>query len=63
MTDIRTRKTDHIALSLQTKHQALHGSGLDRLSFEPNPLPQMSLKDVEINSQFLNIPVSAPFLI
>jgi isopentenyl-diphosphate delta-isomerase len=63
MTDIRTRKTDHIALSLQTKHQALHGPGLDRLSFEPNPLPQMSLKDVEIHSQFLDLPVSAPFLI
>jgi|TARA_B110000902_G_C14289725_1_gene580351 isopentenyl-diphosphate delta-isomerase len=63
MTDIHTRKTDHIALSLQTKHQALHGPGLDRLIFEPNPLPQMSLKDVEINSQFLDLPVSAPFLI
>jgi isopentenyl-diphosphate delta-isomerase len=63
MTDIRTRKTDHIALSLQPKHQALHGPGLDRLSFEPNPLPQMSLKDVEIYSQFLDLPVSAPFLI
>jgi isopentenyl-diphosphate delta-isomerase len=63
MTDIRTRKTDHIALSLQPKNQALHGPGLDRLSFEPNPLPQMSLEDVEIHSQFLNLPVSAPFLI
>ena len=30
MTDIRTRKTDHIALSLQPQHQALHGPGLDK---------------------------------
>ena len=63
MTDIRTRKTDHIALSLQPQHQALHGPGLDRLSFKPNPLPQMNLNDVEIQSQFLDLPVSAPFLI
>lgn len=63
MTDIRSRKTDHIALSLQPKHQTLHGPGLDRLNFEPNPLPQMNLKEVEFHSQFLDLPVSAPFLI
>ena len=63
MTDIRTRKADHIALSLQTKHQTSYGPGLDRLNFEPNPLPQMRLEDVEIHSQFLDLPVSAPLLI
>jgi isopentenyl-diphosphate delta-isomerase len=63
MIDIRSRKADHIALSLQPKHQALQGPGLDRLSFEPNPLPQMDLKDVELHRQFLDLTVSAPFLI
>ena len=43
MTDIRTRKTDHIALSLQPQHQALHGPGLDRLSFEPKPIRDIQL--------------------
>ncbi|MFT7389406.1 MAG: isopentenyl-diphosphate delta-isomerase [Candidatus Endobugula sp.] len=63
MTDIRSRKVDHIALSLQAKHQAVHGPGLDRLIFEPNPLPQMDLKDVELHCQFLGRAVSAPLLI
>jgi isopentenyl-diphosphate delta-isomerase len=63
MTDIHSRKADHIALSLQPKHQALQGPQLDRLSFEPNPLPEMDLKDVELHSQFLDRTISAPFLI
>jgi hypothetical protein len=39
MTDIGTRKADHIDLALQPKHQAQQGSGLDRVCFEHNPLP------------------------
>jgi isopentenyl-diphosphate delta-isomerase len=63
MTDIRTRKADHIALALEPKHQARQGSGFDRLCFEPIPLPQMALKDIELHSNFLDQTVSAPFLI
>ena len=63
MTDIRTRKADHIELALQSKHQNRRGAGFDRIQFEPNPLPQMSLQDVEFNSYFLEIPVAAPFMI
>ncbi len=63
MTDIRTRKADHIELALEPKHQARQGSGFDRLGFEPNPLPQMALEDIELSSHFLDQTVSAPFLI
>jgi isopentenyl-diphosphate delta-isomerase len=63
MTDIRIRKADHIELALQSSHQASQGAGFDRIRFEPNPLPQMSLQDVEFNSYFLDRPVAAPFMI
>ena len=63
MTDINSRKTDHIALASKAKHQAAQGSGFDRLRFEPNPLPQMSLQDIKLDSDFLERPVAAPFLI
>jgi isopentenyl-diphosphate delta-isomerase len=63
LTDIRTRKADHITLALEPKHQALQGSRFDRLCFEPNPLPQMALEDIELSSHFLDQTVSAPFFI
>ena len=60
---ISDRKADHIALALQNSHQSAQGAGFDRLRFEPNPLPQMALEDIDISSGFLNQPVAAPFLI
>jgi isopentenyl-diphosphate delta-isomerase len=63
MTDINSRKADHIALASDAKHQAAQGSGFDRLRFEPNPLPQMSLDDIQLDGDFLGRPVAAPFLI
>lgn len=60
---IRDRKADHIALALQNSHQSAQGAGFDRLRFEPNPLPQMALEDIDLSSGFLNQPVAAPFLI
>lgn len=45
MTDIRSRKADHIALSLQSRHKALHGQGRHRLSFGLNALPQFDTSD------------------
>ena len=63
MTDIQDRKSDHITLALQAKHQARQVSGFDCLRFEPNPIPQMSLQAVELNSSFLDKPVAAPFMI
>jgi isopentenyl-diphosphate delta-isomerase len=63
MTDIRTRKADHIELALKLEHQAKQGAGFDRLCFEPNPLPQVALKDIEFHHDFLGQTVAAPFLI
>jgi isopentenyl-diphosphate delta-isomerase len=63
MTDIQTRKADHITLALQSNHQASNGSGFNRLRFEPNPLPQMSLQDVQLDSFFLDRSIAAPFMI
>ena len=63
MTDIRTRKADHIELALKSMHQSQQGAGFDRLSFEPNPLPQIALNDIELHGDFLGQTVSAPFLI
>ena len=60
---ISDRKADHIALALQNSHQSAQGAGFDRLRFEPNPLPQMALEDIDLSSGFLNQPVAAPFLI
>lgn len=63
MTCIRSRKADHIALALKSTHQSSQGAGFDRLCFEPNPLPQLALNDIELHSDFLDQTVSAPFLI
>jgi isopentenyl-diphosphate delta-isomerase len=63
MTDISNRKADHITLALRPEHQGQQNAGFDRLCFEPNPLPQMELKDIELQSHFLDQVVSAPFLI
>jgi isopentenyl-diphosphate delta-isomerase len=63
MTDIRTRKADHIELALKSMHQSQQGAGLDRLCFEPNPLPQITLNEIEFHHDFLGQTVSAPFLI
>jgi isopentenyl-diphosphate delta-isomerase len=63
MTDISSRKADHINLALQSEHQSPHGSGFDRLRFEPNPLPQMALEEIDLSSSFLQRTIAAPFLI
>ena len=63
MTDISSRKADHITLALQSEHQAPQGSGFDRLRFEPNPLPQMALEEIDLSSSFLKQTIAAPFLI
>ncbi len=63
MTDISSRKADHITLALQTEHQSQQGSGFDRLRFEPNPLPQMAMEDIDLTNSFVGQMISAPFMI
>jgi isopentenyl-diphosphate delta-isomerase len=62
MTDISSRKDDHIQLALKPDHQGA-GAGFDRLIFEPNALPQMALADVDSTTEFLSHSIAAPFLI
>jgi len=63
MADISDRKADHIALALQSDHQAQKDSGFDRVNFEPNPLPQLALDEIVLASNFLGMETAAPFLI
>ena len=63
MTDISNRKADHIELALKPEHQSQRGSGFDNVRFEPNPLPQIALEDVDPSCDFLHNPIAAPFLI
>lgn len=63
MTNISNRKDDHIQLALLKSHQGQSGCGLERLNFEHNALPQLALPDIDISSEFLGQPVSAPFII
>lgn len=63
MTDISSRKADHIELALQSEHQSQQGAGFDHVRFEPNPLPQMALDDIDLSSDFLGRKISSPFLI
>ncbi|MDC3261709.1 type 2 isopentenyl-diphosphate Delta-isomerase [bacterium] len=62
MTDISSRKDDHIQLALKPDHQGAD-SGFDRLMFEPNALPQMALTDIDSTAQFIGRSIAAPFLI
>ena len=63
MTDITNRKADHISLAMQSKHQAKQSAGFERIRFEPNSLPQMSVEDAQYASVFLDKNITAPFMI
>ena len=60
---IGDRKIDHIALALKESHQSSRGAGFDRLRFEPNPLPEMALEEINHSCQFLSQSVAAPIMI
>ena len=63
MSDISSRKDDHIQLALQPRHQASSGSGFDRLEFEHNALPELALAEIDCSSKFLDRAIAAPFMI
>jgi isopentenyl diphosphate isomerase/L-lactate dehydrogenase-like FMN-dependent dehydrogenase len=39
---------------MQSKHQAKQSAGFERIRFEPNSLPQMSVEDAQYASVFLD---------
>ena len=63
MTDIGKRKQDHIELALKSEHQSKADSGFDRIRFEHNALPEISLSDINHNCEFLNQDLAAPLMI
>jgi isopentenyl-diphosphate delta-isomerase len=63
MGDISNRKEDHINLALQNQHQCQDSNGFDQFQFEPNPMPELELGEVDCSSQFLNQMVSVPLVI
>ena len=63
MGDISNRKEDHINLALQNQHQCQDSNGFDQFQFEPNPMPELELDEVDCSSQFLNQIVSVPLVI
>lgn len=63
MSDISSRKDDHIQLALQSRHQAVAGSGFDRMEFEHNALPELALAEVDCTRRFMGRDITAPFLI
>ena len=63
MTDIRSRKGDHIALAMNSNHQSKAKSSFDLIHFEHNPMPELALGDINLTASFLGGTVSAPFII
>ena len=48
MSDIETRKTDHIDLALKSEHQSQADSSFDRIRFEHNALPELALSEINL---------------
>ncbi|MBT7563891.1 MAG: type 2 isopentenyl-diphosphate Delta-isomerase, partial [Porticoccaceae bacterium] len=63
MTNITNRKDDHIELALSPDHQDSALSRFDEVCFEHNPLPELSLEDISLNTHFLGKNLSAPIII
>ena len=63
MTNISNRKDDHIELALSPDHQDSALSRFDEVCFEHNPLPELSLEDISLNTHFLGKNLSAPIII
>ncbi len=61
---IQDRKADHIRLCLEERVQCQTiTTGFERFRFEHCALPEMDLKDIEINQIFLGRSLTAPLLI
>lgn len=63
MVDISSRKEDHINLALQQQNQCQDSNGFDQFQFEPNPMPELHLDEIDCSTQFLNQDVSTPLII
>lgn len=61
---INKRKTEHIRLCLDENVEGVNKStGLEGISFIHNALPEIDFADIRLDTNFLNKPVQAPFLV
>ena len=62
--EINNRKREHLKIVAEndTNYRSVR-SGFERYTFVHNALPEIDLHDVELNCQFLQRPLSFPFLI
>ena len=57
------RKSDHIRVNLEENVRSALSTGLERLRFEHNALPELDLGAVDTRLAFLNRQLNAPLLI
>lgn len=63
-TDINIRKTEHIRLCLDENVEGVNKStGLEGISFIHNALPEINFNDIQLETEFLNKKIAAPFLV
>lgn len=69
MTDIFTRKADHVRACLTAESQFAHGprgeatSSFDAIQLMPEALPEIALEDVDLTTPLLGKTLSAPILV
>ncbi len=62
--DINIRKTEHIRLCLTENVEGVNKStGLEGISFVHNALPEIDFADIQLDAEFLNKNIKAPFLV
>lgn len=63
VTQIESRKSDHIRINLDEDVQSGLSTGLEKLFFIHRALPELSLENVDLQVQLFGKPLSAPLLI
>ncbi len=63
VTPISKRKSEHIQIALNKDVQSGITTGLERIQFEHNALPDLDLKRIDLSTHFLDHSLSAPLLI
>ena len=63
VTQISSRKTDHIKINLDENVRSNLTTGLERFRFRHRALPEINFSDVVLKSELFNKPLKAPILI
>jgi len=57
------RKGAHVRIALEKNVESLSGAGFDDVRLLHNPLPELGLNDIDLNTRFLGKRLAAPLLI